>query len=360
MARSLTTQDITWFLDLYDRQQLNLEPPYQRRSVWSPRDRRYFIDTILSNHPAPPVFLHKTLDDNGRPTYHVVDGKQRLQTIIMFRDGKVAVPEDFPDPNLRKKRWKDFDRNAREAFWNYVLIVEMLPDASEAAIRNTFDRINRNARKLTPQEMRHAKYDGWFIGTVEAEADKAEWKDIGLVTAARSKRMADVQFLSELFAVVINREISGFDQDKIDDLYAEYDDIAENELFVEDNFISDINFAKDEIRKILQKDVQAKEFLKVQGNLYSLWSLLIIEKDLVSQDNDFAKKYLDFMKACTGNLSNVSKQDIEAAGYIYQQAVTNYAAYIRGASTDSMPRLRRHDALRVGVLGLEASPRENS
>ena len=78
MSRNLTTQDISWFLDLKEKGQLNLNPPYQRRSVWSPNDKRFFVDTIFNNYPAPPVFLHKTMDDNGRPTYHVVDGKTAL------------------------------------------------------------------------------------------------------------------------------------------------------------------------------------------------------------------------------------------------------------------------------------------
>ncbi len=54
MTRTLTTQDITWFLDLKEKGQLDLDPPYQRRSVWSPRDKRFFIDTVLNNYPAPP------------------------------------------------------------------------------------------------------------------------------------------------------------------------------------------------------------------------------------------------------------------------------------------------------------------
>ena len=215
MARNLTTQDISWFLDLYAKGQLNLDPPYQRRSVWSPRDRRFFIDTILNNYPAPPIFLHKTLDDQGRATYHVVDGKQRLLTIIQFTQEKVRIPDDFADVNLQKKQWKDLERSNREKFWNYYLIVEMLPDVSDAAVRNIFDRINRNARKLMPQEMRHAKYDGWFITTAEAEAEKQEWKDFGVSTAARIKRMADVQFVSELFMLLIHHKIEGFDQDSL-------------------------------------------------------------------------------------------------------------------------------------------------
>ena len=174
MSRTQTTQDVSWFLDLKGRDQLNLDPPYQRRSVWSPRDKRFFIDTILNNYPAPPIFLHKTIDETGHSTYHVVDGKQRLQTIIEFTENRVRIPDDFSDVNLQSKRWRDLETILKERFWNYVLIVEMLHDVNDAPIRNIFDRLNRNSRKLMPQEMRHAKYDGWFITFAEAEADKIE------------------------------------------------------------------------------------------------------------------------------------------------------------------------------------------
>ena len=161
----------------------------------------------------------------------MVDGKQRLQTIIHFVENKVAIPEDYQDIQLQKRRWKDLTRETKLAFWNYSLTVEMMPDVTDAVIRSTFDRINRNSRRLTPQEMRHAKYEGWFISFAEHEAEKKEWKLIGVVTPARMKRMAEVQFISELLSVILKNRISGFDQDDLDDLYAEYDDIGELGLF---------------------------------------------------------------------------------------------------------------------------------
>lgn len=350
MSRTLTTQDISWFLDLYDKNQLNLDPPYQRRSVWSPRDRRYFIDTILNDYPAPPVFLHKTLDENGRSTYHVVDGKQRLQTIIMFRDNKFAVSDDFSDVTLRKKRWKDLEKTTRERFWNYTLIVEMLPDVGEAAIRNTFERINRNSRQLTPQEMRHAKYDGWFIRAVETESTAEEWRDFGVVTAARAKRMADTQFISELFALTIRKSISGFDQDDLDEIYASYEEIEEIELFVEDDFKAEINRCKGLISAMVGADARVRETLKVQGHFYSLWGVLALEAVRLPTPEVLAKRYTDFMDAVS--LRIASPLDAEAPGDDpWKLAVADYAANIRGASTDTSPRLTRHRALATALCG---------
>lgn len=361
MARSLTTQDITWFLDLHDKKQLDLDPPYQRRSVWSPRDRRFFIDTILNNYPAPPVFLHKTLDESGRPTYHVVDGKQRLQTIIDFTKNRVRIPDDFADVTLQKKRWNDLERTTKDRFWNYVLIVEMLPDVSEALIRNTFERINRNARKLTAQEMRHAKYDGWFIRFVEGEAEKAEWKDYGVVTAARIKRMADVQFISELCAVIITGRLLGFDQDCLDELYAEYEDTSESGTFVEDDFVTEVERIKTKIGELLKIKPSLLDYLKVQSHFYSLWTYLHLEKARCPAVEEFAERYLAFMVSVADALATPNPPPAEGTPQeiAMRQAVLDYAGNTRGASTDLTPRTKRHAGLVTAIHGPEAAAHED-
>ncbi|WP_137137380.1 MULTISPECIES: DUF262 domain-containing protein [Pseudomonas] len=347
MNRNLTTQDVSWFLDMNDRGQLNLDPPYQRRSVWSPRDKRFFIDTILNNYPAPPVFLHKTLDESGRATYHVVDGKQRLKTIIDFTNNKIRVPDDFSDITLQKKRWKDLDKSARERFWNYVLIVEMLPEVSDAAIRNTFERINRNSRKLTPQEMRHAKYDGWFISFVESEASQVIWKNFGIVTTARTKRMADIQFISELCAVTLRGRILGFDQDDLDELYAEYEETADNEDFAEEEFQASISRIKEFISEMLRAKPELKEFLKTQSHFYSLWSYLNIVETHKLDALQFSSAYFNFLESVSSYIASQSAntQNNSIEEKVASQEVINYASSSRGATTDLSPRLQRHEAL---------------
>lgn len=358
MARTLSTQDISWFLDLNEKNQLNLNPPYQRRSVWSPKDKRFFIDTILNGYPAPPIFLHKTLEDSGRPTYHVVDGKQRLQTIIEFSQGNLRIPDDFSDIELQKKRWKDLDRTVREQFWNYILIVEMLPDASEVSIKNIFERINRNSRKLMPQELRHAKYDGWFIVTAEAESEKQEWKDFGLVTTARTKRMADVQFISELLSLMIKSALQGFDHDALDDIYAEFEDLADQPTFVEEDFQATLEQTKAYVRALLALEPELMDFIKVQNHFYTLWGYLIIESSRLLPVEEFAPKYKAFLNDVMTQMNLVSTQP-QSAPTNYELAVIKYANNTRGASTDLTPRLERHSALVTVLHSAEAVADEN-
>ena len=362
MTRSLTNQDISWFLDQMERGQLNLDPPYQRRSVWSPSDKRYFIDTILNNYPAPPIFLHKTLDVEGRATYHVVDGKQRLQTIIEFRENRIRIPNDFSDVNLQKKRWDDLEGATKQRFWNYVLIVEMLPNVNDAEIRNIFDRINRNSRKLVPQEMRHAKYDGWFIKFVEGEVEKTEWKTFGVVTPARIKRMADVQFLSELCAVILKGKLLGFDHDSLDEIYAEYEDILEDATFVEDDFYAEVERIKGTIAELVSLETEVTNYLKVQSHFYTLWAYLHLEKDRYQRNGIFAPRYKKYMEVVSATVAAPDVEEVRLANedqdFSYE-SVLDYANNFRGASTDLVPRSKRHEGLVDAMYGHKAVAHED-
>ncbi|MBO9102289.1 MULTISPECIES: DUF262 domain-containing protein [Rhizobium] len=361
MARSLTTQDISWFLDLNEKGQLDLNPPYQRKSVWSPRDKRYFIDTILNNYPAPPVFLHKSLSENGRATYHVVDGKQRLQTIIDFATNKVRIPDDFSDVNLQRKRWDDLERGTRERFWNYVLIVEMLPDTGDAALKNTFERINRNSRKLTEQEMRHARYDGWLISLAEAEAEKQEWKDFGIVTTARAKRMSDVQFISELIYILLKDAITGFDQDALNEFYAEYEDTSELPEFVEDDIMAKLERVKGHVRSLLALKGELRDQIKVQSHFYTLWAYFVLQEKRLLPIADFADKYESFLAQVSLAVANsLPASDGSEEGEVARQLILEYATNVRGASTDLAPRAKRQRSLTAVIHGLEAAPDENN
>ena len=127
MNRRVTTQDISWFMDLYRNDQLDLDPPYQRRSVWTPKDRKFFLDTIFRTYPSPSIFLHKVLQD-GKTIYRVVDGKQRLETIFKFINNKLAVDKDFGDIRLNSKKWKEIseDQDLSRSFCDYVLPVEFI------------------------------------------------------------------------------------------------------------------------------------------------------------------------------------------------------------------------------------------
>lgn len=231
----------------------------------------------------------------------------------------------------------------------------MLHDVNDAPIRNIFERINRNSRKLTAQEMRHAKYDGWFINFVEAESEKSEWKSFGVVTAARIKRMADVQFLSELLAVLLKGRMQGFDQNALDALYAAYDDISEDPVLVEDDFVAEVDRVKGTISQLLRLEPGLLEYLKIQSHFYTLWSYICLEHNQYPGEEAFCGSYKQFLDVVSAVLAAPPEQADEAivdrAGgdAFSRRSILEYARNVRGASTDLTPRTRRYEGLHSAI-----------
>lgn len=355
MQRRPTTQDITWILDLNRNNQLDLDPPYQRRSVWTKKDKQYFLDTIFRNFPSPAIFLHKTINDDGKATYHVVDGKQRTQTILEFVTDKIKISNEFGDNRLSGKKWSDLqsESDLKQKLWNYQVTVEMI-DFSEGSVvvNEIFDRLNRNARKLTSQELRHAKYDGWFINLAESESEREEWNNIGIVTNSRAKRMADTQFISELLLVLLENKVIGFDQNALDEMYAKYDDIQDNNLSInEDDFKEKLDRVKKYITEIQEKNGSVKKHAAAFVHFYTLWTAIALNDCSSLSSDDFATRYNAFMD----HVAELSQQNDlteflkEHESDDYKNAWT-YLINAKGASTDQKPRENRLQALKNAIF----------
>lgn len=205
MNRRQTTQTISWFRDLNVRNLLDLDPPYQRRSVWNQTFKDYFIETVLLGFPAPAIFLYEEIAPTGVSTYNVVDGKQRLTTIFEFVDGAFPVTDDGAVERLRGTYFDDFDDDDKTRFWTYQFSVEYLPTNDEEPLKSIFDRINRNVAKLSPQELRHAAYSGEFISSAEEMADWMQERlpsDFPRIVESSRKQMRDVELVSQLLLAV--------------------------------------------------------------------------------------------------------------------------------------------------------------
>ena len=56
------TQTIGNIVDKYKYNQLELNPPYQRRSVWKTRQRTLLLSSIFNGIPIPALIFHKHFD----------------------------------------------------------------------------------------------------------------------------------------------------------------------------------------------------------------------------------------------------------------------------------------------------------
>lgn len=83
---------ISSFLHWIREGELDLDPEYQRGSVWPSDAKLSLVRSMLQGVPIGSVFLNMRDDD---PIYHVVDGKQRTEAIVGFLDGSVRFPASW-------------------------------------------------------------------------------------------------------------------------------------------------------------------------------------------------------------------------------------------------------------------------
>lgn len=354
------TQDISWFLDQHRLGRLDLEPPYQRRSVWTPKDRRYFLDTLFRGYPCPPIYLHKAIDHNGSAIFHVVAGKQRLETLIRFADNKLRIPDEYGDDRLNNKRWKDVigDTTIRNQFLNYPFVVEYFDDVDSSLVNEVFERMNKNSRKLTQQELRNARYDGWFSNIVDNEAKEPIWKRLGLVTTGRARRMADVQFIAEMFMVIIQKQIIGFDHNSIDKFYADYEEVEESDLnFDEENFTQILGDAREYLTKMHESDSEISSYLSSVSNMYSLWAVLVLDMSKLPPATILARRYMRFMSDVykvgelrKSNYPNADQSNATDSGLaVISEEAVSYFDSNQSATTELPQRQTRLASLRKAL-----------
>lgn len=82
------------------RTTIQVDPPYQRQGeVWSRAKQRLLIDSIINRFDIPKIYFHEHAPpleiDGRRIRYSLVDGRQRLEAIWDFLEGKYALSDDF-------------------------------------------------------------------------------------------------------------------------------------------------------------------------------------------------------------------------------------------------------------------------
>lgn len=151
------------------RDSIKTDPEYQRASdIWTTEKKQLLIDTLLNGFDVPKLYFHKFLAvqvENGREfEYAIVDGKQRLEAIWEFIEGKYSLSPDFEciwDPSMHaagmtyaelSKLYPDL----KIALDSYSLPVTCIETDDIEIIEDMFSRLNE-AVPLSAAEKRNAK-----------------------------------------------------------------------------------------------------------------------------------------------------------------------------------------------------------
>lgn len=131
---------------------------YQRPLVWTLQDKQLLIESIYNRIEIGKIIVKKNswkkiaqdVKSGKAPAFKdVVDGKQRLTTLISFIKGEFA--------DLYGNYWMDLSQKAQREFGNYsgVSYGEMEEDATDAAVVSTFLKVNFAG---VPQSKKHIEF----------------------------------------------------------------------------------------------------------------------------------------------------------------------------------------------------------
>ena len=219
--------------DMVARGDLVTNHQYQRApGLWPPVARSYFIDTIVEGFIFPPIYFHEYLERSTKKTRtEIVDGQQRITTIIAFLKGEFALGRN--SKAHEGMRFEDFDEDTQHRFLSYTMSVDTIREADRSQILQMFRRMNAYTLPLSDAEKRHSEFFGEFKDFVTRVLDDnqilTEWE---VLTARQIVRMGDAEFIADL-TMAFEQGVVNTTKTNLHAIYKKYDETFETALELE-------------------------------------------------------------------------------------------------------------------------------
>lgn len=152
--------------------ELKVNHEYQRAGrLWPRTAKSYFIDTILKGFPFPKVYFYEGIDKEQRkPKREIVDGQQRIGTIMEFVEDKFSLASTSVE--FEGLTFSDLTEQKRDEFLSYPVSVDVIRNADRSEILEMFRRMNAYTLPLNEAEKRNSDFFGEFKSWVNTMADE--------------------------------------------------------------------------------------------------------------------------------------------------------------------------------------------
>lgn len=199
------TYNINDFVEWDKAGQLELNPRFQRRPVWTDKAKSYLMDTILRGKPIPKIFIRQSINVSTKTsTRDVVDGQQRLRTILSFiKDGFVVSRRQNPEYGGQK--FSQLPEDIQAQILSYEVSVDLLINMPDSEVLDIFSRLNSYAVLLNEQEKINADHFGPFKVLADKIGHKYNeyWTGQGILTPRNIVRMLEVNLVADLLIAMM-------------------------------------------------------------------------------------------------------------------------------------------------------------
>ncbi|NET67582.1 MAG: DUF262 domain-containing protein [Moorea sp. SIO1G6] len=258
----------------YREKKLYVNRRYQRKLVWTLEEKQKLIESILKKYPIPAILIAEL--DDSRETYEIIDGLQRIHSIISFIENAFyigdknnkkyfdsqyflttndPVDEGLFEPNTKANSY--LDHKEVRVILDYNLAFSVMRNATETEVNDVFDRINTYGRRLSDQERRQAGVQNDFSNMVRkiasilrrdqtdtdilplqqmrsisidlpktkhgytVKADDVFWVKQGILRSTDLRDSMDEQCIADIAACIVGKRMIERSKDALDKIYQE-------------------------------------------------------------------------------------------------------------------------------------------
>ncbi|MBS4067340.1 MAG: DUF262 domain-containing protein [Sulfurimonas sp.] len=216
-------------------------PDFQRRLVWTNKDKISFIKTVLDGYPFPEIYYAagEVNSDTGDAIEYLVDGQQRITTLYDYFKGNENLKLDSTI-----QPYKNLEPDVKTDFLQYDVVVRDLGNLPLDEIKEIFRKINATSYSLNAMEIHNSRYNGELKQLADEIARLEIFNNVFNLTDIR--RMNDLKYVLILIVTMLS---TYFDRDKeienyLDKYNNEFHKKEEIKRRLETifNFISSCNF----------------------------------------------------------------------------------------------------------------------
>lgn len=142
---------------------LILNPDYQRNDILKSKESSKFVESILIGCVIPEIQLFSFEDD----ILEVIDGKQRLSSILGFLSNKYALEGLEELEELNGCFFKDLSKTIKRKLKNYTIHARISYDTEKIDKYKIFIRLNKGSKTLKPQEVKNCIYSGKLMNKIK-------------------------------------------------------------------------------------------------------------------------------------------------------------------------------------------------
>lgn len=184
----------------FDEKSLNV-PEFQRNDVWNNPEKSRLIESLLRRIPIPSIYL----SEEKEGIYNVIDGQQRINSIVQYLDDSFGLSGLQILTNLRNVRYNNLkgehDQLAHRLQNAKIPVIIINTQFDNEIVYEIFHRLNTGGMKLNTQEIRNCMYHGNYNNLInKLTLDENFVYLLGSTRDKWHRRMTDSELVLRFFA----------------------------------------------------------------------------------------------------------------------------------------------------------------